>query len=262
VIVERLRYSDTHWAREEDAEKALDQYLTIGERPFNRTKQRLLLDLAGDVSGKKVLDYAGGAGYMAIPLALAGGDVTMVDAEANGLHTAEHYARREGVADRVHTIHSVQVPEELKTGEFDTIMAKDIVEHIEDDQGFLEDLAATQKPGGRLVLSTQNSFSLNYLIEGSYNKYRMGNPDWCGWDKTHLRFYTPGSLREKLTRAGYRPDAWASVYIVPYNIVHWMTLLKVKIDLPVLRYVDLTLGRIFPLNRTGWNIIVRGIREG
>jgi 2-polyprenyl-6-hydroxyphenyl methylase/3-demethylubiquinone-9 3-methyltransferase len=257
----KLTYDDSHWAREEDATKALAQYLAIGERPFNKTKQSLFMSLAGDVSGKNVLDYGGGAGYMAIPLAGAGANVTIVDAEQNGLRTARLYAQQTNVSDRIRTIHSQRVPDELKTAQFDVVIAKDIVEHIEDDQSFLIDLCACQKKGGVLLLSTQSSFSLNYLIEGSYNKYREGNLNWCGWDQTHLRFYTPSSLRHKLTAAGYKPQRWAGVYIIPYNIVKWLTLLKLDVEIPALRYFDLTLGRLFPFNRTGWNVLVRAVRE-
>lgn len=252
----RLTYEDHHWSREDDPATALERYLALGERPFNKTKQRLLLSLAGDLHGKRVLDYGGGAGYMAIPLAAAGADVTIVDAEANGLKTARYYAEREGLGDRVRTIHSVSVPEELKGQAFDLVMAKDIVEHIEDDEGFLGDLADCQSKGGRIVLSTQSSFSLTYLIESSYNKYRVGNPNWCGWDPTHLRFYTPKSLRRKLGAAGYEARQWAGVYIIPYDIVQWATLLKLRVELPWLRHFDLTLGRLFPFNQMGWNVVV------
>lgn len=257
----KLRYSDSHWAREGDADKALQQYLSIGARPFNRTKQSLFMSLAGSLEGKRVLDYGGGAGYMAIPMAAAGAHVTIVDAEANGLRTAEHYARTRNLEDRVATIHADHVPDACKNGQYDAIMAKDIVEHIEDDQAFLEDLGKCLKPGGMLLLSTQNSFSLNYLIEGAYNKYRVGNPNWCGWDQTHLRFYTSSSLHRKLAKAGYTAQRWASVFVIPYNIVHWLTLLKARVEIPALRYVDLTLGRVFPFNRTGWNILVRAIKR-
>jgi len=255
----KLRYAEHHWSRETDKSLALERYLALGERPFNKTKQQLLLKLAGDVAGMRVLDYGGGAGYMAIPLALAGADVTIVDAEANGLKTAQFYAEREGVAHRLTTIHSETVPDELKTGTFDLVMGKDIVEHIEDDTQFLRDLAACQTPGGAVVLSTQNSQSLNYLIEGSYHKYKDGIRDWRGWDPTHLRFYTPASLAKKLAAAGYETQRWASVYVIPYNIIKWLTLLKVRVEIPALRYVDLTAGRVFPFNRTGWNIVVRAV---
>jgi 2-polyprenyl-6-hydroxyphenyl methylase / 3-demethylubiquinone-9 3-methyltransferase len=257
----RLRYESSHWARAADEGKALEQYLRLGDKVYNRTKFALFKRLAGDVQGKRILDYGGGAGILAIPYALAGADVFIVDAEANALRTAQFYAAREGVADRVHVICSETFPPELRNERFDIVFAKDIVEHVEDDDQLLRDLGRCQQAGGMLILSTQNSRSLTYLIEGGYQRYWRGNKRWLGWDQTHLRFYTPGSLRQKLGQAGYRTDRWAGVYIIPYDLLSWLFLLKIRVELPALHHFDLTLGRWFPFNRFGWNVIVSGIRS-
>ncbi len=258
----RIRYDSSHWSREEDEKTALDRYLRLAELPFNRTAIRLIESMTGEVSGKKVLDYGGGAGIMAILLAKKGADVVLVDAEPNALRTARFYARKEGVEEKIRTIQSESFPPALKDERFHIILAKDIIEHIQEDQEFLNDLFNSQHQGGILLLSTQNSRSLNYLLEGSYQKYWRGNSGWCGWDQTHLRFYTSTSLRQKLATAGYRAERWASVYLIPYNILSWLFLLKFTIEVPALHYFDLSLGRIFPFNRLGWNFIVRARREG
>ena len=257
---ERLRYADTHWAREEDRTKALEDYLRLGDRTYNRTKLRLFMSLAGDVRGKTILDYGGGAGILSIPLAKAGAMVVLVDAETNALKTAEFYASREGVSDRLQTVQATTVPAWIKARKFDVVIAKDIVEHIPEDELFLRDLAECQAPGGMFLLSTQNSQSLNYLIEGSYEKYWLGNVGWLGWDATHVRFYTPRSLGKTFERVGYRPDRWAGVFLIPYDILSWFSLGKLRIELPMLHHLDLTLGRLFPFNRCGWNVIVRARR--
>jgi 2-polyprenyl-6-hydroxyphenyl methylase/3-demethylubiquinone-9 3-methyltransferase len=259
---ERLRYDTAHWARVGDAKTALDQYLRLGDKVYNKTKFRTFQHFAGDVRGKRILDYGGGAGILAVPFAKAGAEVVIVDAEANALRTAEFYAAREGVAERVRVICSETLPPSLKDEQFDIVFAKDIVEHVEEDEQLLRDLGKCQRPGGLLILSTQNSRSLTYLIEGSYQRYWRGNPRWLGWDKTHVRFYTPGSLRRKLRQAGYRPSRWAGVYVVPYNLLSWLTLLKFQIEWPALHHIDLTLGRWFPLNRFGWNVVVAAVRNG
>ena len=260
ATADRLRYDSTHWAREADQRKALDDYLALGDRVYNKTKLKLFMALAGDVRGKTILDYGGGAGILSIPLAKAGADVTVVDAEADALATARLYAEREGVTARIRTVQAVSVPTSLERQCFDIVIAKDIVEHLPDDDHVLGALARCQKPGGMMLLSTQSSQSLNYLIEGSYQKYWCGNKGWLGWDATHVRFYTPALLHRKLASAGYRTNRWASVYIIPYNILSWLFLGKVTIELPMLHHVDLTIGRIFPLNRLGWNVIVRATR--
>jgi 2-polyprenyl-6-hydroxyphenyl methylase/3-demethylubiquinone-9 3-methyltransferase len=254
--MERLKYEDSHWAREEDEQKALDQYLKLGALAYNKAKFQLIDELLGIVDKKRVLDYGGGAGIMSIPLAKKGGLVTLVDAEKNALRTAKFYASREGVSQNTTMIHSESVPRELKQQRFDIVIAKDVIEHIQDEAQFLKDLSDCQEKNGVLLLSTQNSFSLNYIIEGSYQKFWCKNPKWYGWDQTHLRFYTPSSLKRKLIDAGYQPEKWASVYIVPYNILSWFFLLKKEIDLPGLHRLDLLFGKSFPFNKWGWNIIV------
>ena len=259
--MERLKYAESHWSREKDEEKALEQYLSLGAAVFNKTKFKLFMALTGDVAGKRILDYGGGAGIMSIPYALKGAEVVLVDAEEGALRAAAHYARLEKVEGRVRIIHSEKFPDELKKERFDIVIAKDIVEHIEDDQRFLLDLSECQNGGGGILLSTQNALSLNYLLEGSYQKYRCGNKSWMGWDATHLRFYTPSSLREKVRKAGYRPERWAGVFIIPYSLLSWLSLFRLNIELPSLRHFDLLFGKWFPFNRFGWNIIVRA-RKG
>ena len=258
---DRLRYNEAHWACEADAQKALDQYLRLGDRVYNKTKLKLFLGLAGDVNGKRILDYGGGAGILAIPLAKRGANVVVVDAEANALKTAELYARREGVSSKIETVQSLAFPASLTGQRFDIIVAKDVVEHMDEDEPFLLAVSRCQDANGILLLSTQNRQSLNYLIEGSYQKYWLGNRDWRGWDLTHVRFYTSRSLRQRLERAGYQVNRWAGVFLIPYNILSWLTLLRLDVELPVLHHVDEWLGRVFPFNRWGWNIIVRATRK-
>ena len=155
--LERQRYNAEHWSREENEKEAIAQYLRLGEKAFNKTMFQFLIAMAGDVSGKKMLDYGGGAGIMAIPFAKAGAEIVLVDAEANGLHTAGFYARREGAQSKIRTIHSESFPLELKSERFDIVVAKDIIEHIPDDQKFVSDLSDCQSWGGILLSSIQTA---------------------------------------------------------------------------------------------------------
>lgn len=253
----RKRYAQGHWSRDADPASALEKYLRLYDDPFNQVKLALFLRLLpGNLSGLKVLDVGGGAGMMAVQCAKLGAEVTLLDAEANALNTARHFAGREGVAHRITCHCSDTIPADILARRYDIVIAKDIVEHIADDLGFIRQLAACQNRGGRLLLSTQNSFSLNYLLEGNYQRRWAGNRDWCGWDTTHLRFYNPRSLKRLLASAGYAINTWNSVYTIPYDILSWATLLRREIVLPSLRWVDLWLGGLFPFNRLGWDLVI------
>src|SRR5690242_15627392 len=69
---------------------------------------RLLDDALERVSapdrGPELLDCGGGSGTYAVPLAVAGADVTVVDISADALATLRHRADEAGVAERVHPV--------------------------------------------------------------------------------------------------------------------------------------------------------------
>jgi 2-polyprenyl-6-hydroxyphenyl methylase/3-demethylubiquinone-9 3-methyltransferase len=134
---------------------------------------------------------------------------------------------------------------------------KDVMEHVPNDRALLEDVAEAVAPGGLLVISTQNSFSLNYLVQGTYHRIIQGDENWYGWDPTHVRFYTPMSLKRKLKEAGFKSVAWRSAYIIPYKLpgLPWTGKEFFRID--SLSWIDRTLGRVSPYNRLGWNIMVK-----
>lgn len=254
---ERLRYDPEHWPRVEDPAKALELYLELGRRPLNRTKHAVLSRLLpGDLSGRRVLDYGAGAGAVTVLCAQRGARVVAVDAETPALRTAAYYAARQGVAERCRFVQGETLPESLAQESFDVIVAKDVIEHVPDDEGLLRDFARRQPSGGLLLVSTQSALSLTYLIESLYYRKWLGQTSWCGWDPTHLRFYTPGSLAARLRRAGYQIVKRQGVYIVPYRLPTYALLFKRWIEIPALRYIDLWVGDRFPLNLFGWDVIV------
>jgi|tagenome__1003787_1003787.scaffolds.fasta_scaffold20825737_2 SAM-dependent methyltransferase len=72
---------------------------------------------------------------------------------------------------------------------FDSAVLINVLEHIPDDDGALRDLAATLRPGGRLILWVP-AFQLLY---SDFDR-KIG----------HYRRYRKGELKEQLTRAGYQ----------------------------------------------------------
>ncbi len=146
------------------------------------------------------------------------------------------------MAERCRFVASDAFARRPPTETFDVIIAKDVIEHVPDDQSLLADFARRQRPGSQLLVSTQSALSLTFLVERWYFRVWRGEADWCGWDPTHLRFYTPRSLGRELRAAGYRPRRRHGFYIVPYRILTYALLFRRWIELPALRYIDLWLG--------------------
>lgn len=59
---------------------------------------------SGRAAGARVLDCGGGSGAYAVPMALDGADVTVVDISADALATLRRRADEAGVSDRVHAL--------------------------------------------------------------------------------------------------------------------------------------------------------------
>jgi 2-polyprenyl-6-hydroxyphenyl methylase/3-demethylubiquinone-9 3-methyltransferase len=260
-VMNSATYKAGHWSQRSATDDSLREYLRDNHNPYNSTKADLLDRILGDVRGRELLDYGGGAGYFGLRCARRGARVTLVDPEQGALDLAQRLASTWRVADRLTTIRDSWVPR-FDGRRFDVIVLKDVIEHVADDAGLLEHLASLQPPGSRLLLSTHNTWSLNNLIQGSYERFWCGNRAWCGWDPTHVRFYSPRSIGKLLRGAGYRPLRWASVFLVPYNIGSWLTLLRKEIEWPWLSQIDRLIGASPPFNRLGWNVLVCAERMG
>ncbi len=260
---ERKRYPEDHWIRSHDSVKALEAYLDQQSKSYSVVKNNFIMELLGNLDGKCFLDYGCGAGMFAVHAAKQGAiEVVGVDAEESALATARFFANREGVGSRCAFVQSKTFPRLPRSKGFDVILLKDVIEHVPDDQDLVETAAKYLAPAGIMVISTQNSLSLNYLIEGTYHRKFLGNESWLGWDDTHLRFYTSLSLSRILRKAGLEPQAWRSVYIIPHKIPKPGTRGKKFYRIEAFSWLDKTLGAVFPYNRLGWNIIVSAQDSG
>ncbi len=89
-------------------------------------------------------------------------------------------------------------------GGYDLALSIMVMEHVEDDLGFVRRMAGTVRPGGHLILGVP------------------GRPDlWGIEDETvgHVRRYDRGSLADVLTRAGLRNVQVWSVAVPTANIL-------------------------------------------
>lgn len=107
-----------------------------------------------------VLDCGGGSGRFAVPLALAGARVTVVDISADALATLRRRAAEAGVASEVTGVGGdvetlADIPD-LAPASFDLVLAHGILESVDRVAATLAAIVATLRPGGLLSVLVAN----------------------------------------------------------------------------------------------------------
>lgn len=133
----------------------------------------------------KILDVGCGVGTMALYFGSLGIKVKGIDISSRAIkiaNNAREYLKFKNVS------FSESVLKKGK-GEFDMVMISEVIEHIEDEQKFLENIHSQLKNNGLLYLTTPLKENLLYEI-GFYKKFDQ--------EVGHLRRYTETSIKKLL----------------------------------------------------------------
>jgi len=199
-----------------DAPK-LNDYDSIAEAYTTETENNLIngyyarpaiLDLAGDVAGRRILDAGCGSGPVMAALRDRGGVVTGFDKSTGMLEQARR--RLGGDADLLMADLSSPLP--FADGTFDDVIASLVLHYLEDWGLALAELRRVLKPGGRLIMSVDHPLVIN-LMEREEGR----DPDYfattnltakwtAGGQSAVMSFWTRPlhAMSDSFTAAGFR----------------------------------------------------------
>lgn len=113
-----------------------------------------MLELAGDVAGRRILDAGCGSGPLSAALRDRGAVVTGIDVSARMLQLA----RRRLGADADLRVADLANPLPFSDGAFDDVVASLVLHYLEDWGPTLAELRRVLAPGGRLLVSVDHPF--------------------------------------------------------------------------------------------------------
>lgn len=146
-----------------------------------------------------ILDIGCGGGLVCEPLARMGAAVTGIDADRNAIDVATQHA----TASKLAIDYRVTSTDVLK-GQYDVVLALEIVEHVASVDKFVDDCVGLCKPGGLLIFSTLNrtpkSFALGIVAAEYILRWvPAGTHNW-------RKFVRPAELAAALRQAGVLPQ--------------------------------------------------------
>ncbi|HEX6341745.1 class I SAM-dependent methyltransferase [Umezawaea sp.] len=109
----------------------------------------------------RVLDVGGGTGVWAVPLAVAGCAVTVIEPSPNALATLHRRAREAGVPDRITAVQgdTDALGDLAPAGEADLVLGHGLLEVVDDAAVAASALAAAAAPGGAVSVLVANRFA-------------------------------------------------------------------------------------------------------
>ncbi len=156
-------------------------------------ERQLLLELIGDVHGRKVLDVGCGDGELAVALWEQGAQVAGIDVSVAMIAAACRRAERQGAKITFAVGTAERLP--FAPATFDRVVAVTVLCFVDDAASALSEIGRVLRPGGRLVIGELGQWS-TWAAERRL-RGRLGHPVW-----RRARFRTADELRNLVGKAG------------------------------------------------------------
>ncbi|GAA3621966.1 class I SAM-dependent methyltransferase [Nonomuraea rosea] len=178
-----------------------------------------MLELAGDVTGRRILDAGCGSGPLFAALRDRGAIMTGIDASAGMLELA----RRRLGDDADLRVADLAGPLLFPDGAFDDVVASLVLHYLEDWGPTLAELRRVLKPGGRLLVSVDHPFVITLMShmageKPSYFGTRNRIEEWTmGGQTAPMSFWDRPlhAMTEAFTTAGFRISVISEPPFVP-----------------------------------------------
>jgi ubiquinone biosynthesis O-methyltransferase len=164
---------------------------------------RSALDLAPPLEGRSVLEVGCGAGDFSISLSAAGAHVTGVDFSPRAIELARQKARHHNQSIAFQVADAQTLP--FADDSFDVLFSCECLEHDPDPRRMLSELHRVLKPGGVLILTTENysnALVLAWLM--CMIRHQPFNSGTCAQPIEH--FFVFWRVRKWMERTGLAVD--------------------------------------------------------
>ncbi len=198
-------FADDWW----DPKGRLKSLHTINPLRFGYYKEQVK-----NLNGFKVLDVGCGGGLLSEEFAKKGALVTGVDLSPVSIKAAKKHAEESGL--KIDYRHCAITDLEKEDDGFDAVICAEVLEHVDDLEGFIKDCAGFLKAGGFFFFSTLNKtfrsrFFAVYVAEDILGMVPQGTHDYN-------RFIKPSRLTRILRENAIEVKDLAGLTFEPWSL--------------------------------------------
>jgi 2-polyprenyl-6-hydroxyphenyl methylase/3-demethylubiquinone-9 3-methyltransferase len=165
------------------------------------------------LKGLRILDVGCGGGLLCEPLARLGADVTGIDPVQENIEIAKPHGEEMGLS-LTYLTHAIEdLPPDLPP--FDVIVASEIIEHVDNPDGFLKACVNHLSEQGGMIVTTFNQTLKSYLLGVIAAEYvfKWAPKGTHSWEK----FITPEDLSQKLRLLGLGEQEMTGLQFFPLS---------------------------------------------
>lgn len=189
-----------------------------------------IVQCAGALAGRQVVDVGCGGGILAESMARQGADVLGIDLAERSLKVAQLHAFEAGVASLAYREVAVEDLAIERPGGFDVVTCMEMLEHVPEPASVVAACAALARPGGWVFFSTIHrqpkaflhailgaEYLLGLVPRGTHEYARFIRPSelaaWCRDHRLHIQ-HTRGLGYNPLTRRYSLTDDTSVNYLI------------------------------------------------
>jgi 2-polyprenyl-3-methyl-5-hydroxy-6-metoxy-1,4-benzoquinol methylase len=211
-----------------------DYYNKKSDYGMNSLRKKKILELLEikKLSEKKVLDIGCASGYLLNELKNKNNYLVGIDISEKNIEKVSSEINEALVFD----IENENWPENFTNSKFDVIIMAEVIEHLFDQENFLEKIKQILKSDGFLILTTPNFLTWNNRLRMLFGNY--GDKEKL-YDSSHINLLSYLGLKKKLNQSGFKVikenNIWYPNYlekikkILPANLFVFQSIFKIKI---------------------------------
>ena len=158
-------------------EEKYKEQLKLSPKLFPASSEdKMLVNLLGNVAGKEILEIGCGNGYISLYLAKNGAKITAIDFSKHSVENTLNLAKNHELEIEAYQLNALDLRNLNK--EFDLVVGKFILHHIEPFEEFSLSLSTSLKKGGRGIFIENNSRNPVLIIARNYLVGKFGIPKY------------------------------------------------------------------------------------